>query len=96
MRVELADPPTEYEVWSAIGKLQNRKAGGASGILSEMVKAPWCEDAFRCRLVELVEGVWKESSVPCDWRDAILVPIFKKGGLTSCDNWCVISMLEKW
>ena len=22
-----------------------------------------CEDAFRCRLVELVEEVWKESSV---------------------------------
>jgi len=28
MRAELADPPTEDdEVWSAIGKLQNRKAG---------------------------------------------------------------------
>jgi len=56
-----------------------------------MVKPAWCEDGFRYRLVELV---WKESSVPCDWRDAILVPIPKKGDLTSCDNWCGIFLLE--
>ena len=93
-RTELADPPTEDEVWSAIGKLQNRKAGGASGILPEMVKAAWCEDTFRCRLMELVEDVWKESSVPCDRRDVILVPIPKKGNLTNCDNWRGISLLE--
>ena len=94
MRAELTDPPTEDEVWSVIGKLQSRKAGGASGILPKMVKATWCEDTFRCRLVELVEDVWKESSVPCDWRDVILAPIPKKGDLTSCDNWHGISLLE--
>ena len=85
VRAELAN---EDEVWSAIG---NRMAEGISGILPEMVKAAWCEDTFRCRLVELVEDVWKESSVPCDWRDAILVPI---PDLTSCDNWRGISLLE--
>ena len=31
--------------------------------------------------------------VPDNWRDAILV-IPKKGDLSSCDNWCGISLLD--
>ena len=40
IRLELADAPTEEEVWSAVGKLRNGKAGGTSGILPEMMKLP--------------------------------------------------------
>ena len=33
-------------------------------------------------------------SVPSDWCGAILVPIPKKGYLSSCDNWHGISLLD--
>ena len=33
-------------------------------------------------------------SVPGDWRDAILIPIPKKGDLSNCDNWRGISLLD--
>ena len=46
------------------------------------------------KLLELVHDVWRECSVPGDWRDAILVPIPKKGDLSSCDNWHGISLLD--
>ena len=29
-----------------------------------------------------------------EWRDALLVPVPKKGDLTKCDNWTGISLLE--
>ena len=38
--------------------------------------------------------MWKEKSVPNDWRDAILIPIPKKGDLSHCDNWRGISLLD--
>ncbi len=38
-------------------------------------------------LMERIHGVWRKGSVPSDWRDAILVPIPKKGDLSCCDNW---------
>ena len=34
------------------------------------------------------------ASVPSDWCDAVLIPIPKKGDLTSCDNWCGICLLD--
>ena len=32
--------------------------------------------------------------MPQDWRDALLVPIPKKGDLSRCDNWRGIALLE--
>ena len=34
----MAELPSEEEVWDSVGKLKEGKAGGASGILPEMVK----------------------------------------------------------
>ena len=94
LRPDLAELPSEDDVWDAVGKLRSGKAGGASGILPEVVKAACCEEIFMSKLLELVHDVWRECSVPGDWRDAILVPIPKKGDLSSCDNWCGISLLD--
>ena len=77
-----------------MGKLRNGNAGGTSGILSEMEKAASCEEAFMSALMELVYDVWRKCRVLGNWRDAILVPIPKKGDLSSCDNWCGISLLD--
>ena len=41
-----------------------------------------------------MHDMWKEKSVPTEWRDAILIPIPKKGDLSHCDNWRGISLLD--
>ena len=43
-----------------------------------------------------MHDVWRKlkGHVLNDWRDAILVPIPKKGDLTVCDNWRGICLLE--
>ena len=41
-----------------------------------------------------MHDVWKDKCVSNDWRDAILIPIPKKGDLSHCDNWRGISLLN--
>ena len=94
IRHQLAEMPNMDELTSAIGRLKNGKAGGLSGILPEMVKAACCGEDFLDLLLDLVQMVWKESEVPKDWSDALLVPIPKKGDLSKCDNWRGIALLD--
>jgi hypothetical protein len=94
LRPEMAELPTKGEILKAIEKMASGKAGGESCILPEIVKAACIGDVFLRRLLELVHDVWKEKSVPSDWRGAIVIPIPKKGDLSHCDNWRGISLLD--
>ena len=94
MRPEMGDPPSEEELQNALGKLKCGKASGEAGILPEMLKAACCTAEFMKRLLELFSDVWRECKVPADWCDAVLVPIPKKGDLSSCDNWRGIALLD--
>ena len=94
MRPEMGDPPSEEELQNALGKLKCGKASGETGILPEMLKTACGTAEFMKRLLELVSDVWRECKVPTDWCDAVLVPIPKKGDLSSCDNWRGIALLD--
>ena len=94
IQTELAEEPSMEEIAKAVKKLKAGKAGGSSEILAEMVMAGCGSEEFRLRLVELITAAWRDQKVPTDWRDAIIVPIPKKGDLTSCDNWRGIVLLD--
>lgn len=89
---ELDTAPSEEELESALSKLKKGKAGGKTGILPELV----CSGGtlLRDRLLVLMQDVWKEGKVVGDWKDAVVVPIPKKGNLQICDNWRGISLLD--
>ena len=94
LRPHLAELPSEEELVGAVNNLKNGKAGGESGILPEMVKAGCQRDEFRALLLDLVHTVWREKRVPQEWANSVLVPVPKKGDLSSCDNWRGISLLD--
>ena len=75
----LADLPDEEDVQLALSQVKNGKAAGSSGILPEMLKVGQESREFICMILTLVRAVWREKCVPQDWRDAILVPVPKKG-----------------
>ena len=85
-------PPSDDEILEALGKMKSGKAGGKNGILPEMLKC--CGANLLERLVELFGSVWREGAVPQEWKDALVVPIPKKGDLSLCDNWRGISLLD--
>ena len=74
LRPAMAEPPSEEEVHSALGKMKSGKAGGETGILPEMLKAACYKEEFMEWLLELVKDVWRESQVPTDWCDALIMP----------------------
>lgn len=85
-------PPSADELTKAIKSLRESKASGESGVLPEMVTDGSSE--LHNRLLSLMVMVWSEGGVVKDWRNAIVVPIPKKGDLHSCDNWRGISLLD--
>ena len=84
--------PSEDEVIEAMGQLKGNKAGGKNGLLPESVKSYGAN--ILENLCNLYGTVWNEEKIPGEWRDALLVPIPKKGDLSLCDNWRGISLLD--
>ena len=41
-----------------------------------------------------MEDKFRAGTVVSDWKDAIIVPIPKKGDLRECNNWRNISLLD--
>ena len=75
-----------------MNSLKYGKPLGSLGILPEIMKVACAGDLTH--LLDSVYSVWKEKSVPKDWANAVLVPIPKRGNLTSCDNWRGIALLD--
>ena len=45
-------------------------------------------------LLSLFKKVWRAGCVFDEWRDALVVPVPKRGDLNVCDNWRGISLLD--
>ena len=69
-------PPDQEEVNKAIAQMNNGKSPGIDGIPAEVLK--YGGDKVKELVYEVVSHVW-DSSIPQDWKDAILVSLFKKG-----------------
>ena len=84
--------PSEEEIFAAMSCLKGGKAGGKNGVLPEMLKH--CGANLLEYLVKLFQQVWRDGCVLQTWKNALIVPILKKGDLSICDNWRGISLLD--
>ena len=75
-------------------KIQNSKAAGPTGVVSEMMKAA---GGFGSRwMTDLINNIVKEGCIPDDWRKSILVPVYKgKGDPLVCGSYRAIKLLEQ-
>ena len=77
---DLDAPPTFNEYQGALGKLKLRISGEESGVTPEMLV--FGGPVLHNVLFELFQRVWSEGQVFAAWRDALVVPVPKKGDLT--------------
>lgn len=84
--------PTRTEIDSAISNLKRRKSPGIDGIPPEALI--YGGDALIDRLHKLLILIWNSESVPQDWKDSVVVPVYKKGSRTDCSNYRGISLLS--
>ena len=78
-RLELDDPPTIEELVTALNALKRGKAGGKTGLLPEMLLYGGAK--MYNRLLQIMQNVWRSGTVVDDWKNAVIVPIPKKGDL---------------
>ena len=79
-------------ILDAIDATREGTAPGKCGIPAEIWK--YGGPDLASKLHHLILSVWSEECVQQDWKDASIVPIFKKGSRKDCGNYRGISLLS--
>jgi hypothetical protein len=79
--IQTAEPlvpePSDPEVEMAIEKLQRHKSPGIDQIPAEPIKAGG--RTIRSEIHKLINSIWNKEELPEQWKETIIVPIYKKG-----------------
>ena len=81
----LVPEPSALQVELAIGKLKNHKSPGIDQIPTELIKERG--RTICCAIHKLVNSIWNKEELPEEWKESIIVPIYKKGDKTDCNNY---------
>ena len=89
----LDEPPTFIEVLSAVRSLKNNKSAGPDGLPAEILKKGGY--LLTRQLHHLICNIWRNETLPQEWKDSHIVTIYKrKGDKSSCGNSRGISLLS--
>jgi len=75
----------------AIDKLKSHKSSGIDQIPAELIKAGG--RTIFLEIHKLITSIWKKEKLPEEWKELIIVHIYKKGDKTNCNNYRGISLL---
>lgn len=84
------------EVELAVDKIKMGKAAGYDDVAPEMIK--WGGMELIKKLWDLFKRIWEEERIPKEWEYSIIIPIYKKGETSKCDNYraiCLSSVVLK-
>jgi hypothetical protein len=76
----------------AIEKLKRHKSPGIDQIPAELIKAGG--RIIRSEILKLIISIWNKEELPEEWKESIIVPIYKKVVKTDCSNYQGISLLS--
>ena len=80
------------EIVKCIKELKNSKTGGSDGLVGELLKYGGSGMVFL--LEQLISVVWREETVPKQWREGLIVNLFKKGDREDPGNYRGIALLS--
>ena len=87
------EPPSLAEVTNTLRKLPTERAPGADGITAEMLRSTVSDSATR--LKALFEKIWNAESVPQEWKEGIIISVYKnKGDSRDPSNYRPITLLS--
>ena len=73
--------------------MKSEKAAGPSEVTADLFTALGGEG--RELLWDLIREVWKEEQIPDEWRQSVILPIYKrKGDILECGNYRAIKLME--
>jgi hypothetical protein len=74
-----------FEVEIAIAKLKNYKSPGSGQIPAELIQAGG--ETLQSEIHKLINSIWSKEELPDQWKESIIVQIYKKGDKTDCSNY---------
>jgi hypothetical protein len=77
--------PSLVEVEIAIAKLKSYKSPGTDQTLAELIKAGG--ETLYSEIQRLICSIWNKEELPQQRKESIIVPIYKKGDKTDCNNY---------
>ena len=81
------------EVKVAISRMKNGKATGMDGIPVVVWKCLGEEGIDM--LWDLMKGIYEQEKIPTEWRDSVIIPIYKeKGDIQDCGNYRGIKLMS--
>jgi hypothetical protein len=93
MDIQTAEPlvsePSLVKVEIVVGKLKSYKSPGTDQIPSELIKAG---GEIYSEIHRLICSIWNKEELPQQWKESIMVPMYKKGDKTDCYNYRGISL----
>jgi hypothetical protein len=88
----LVPEPSTSKVEMAIEKLKRYKSPVIDQIPAELIKAGGRTIRFETH--KLINSIWNKEELSEQWKESIIVPIYKKGDKTDCSNYRGISLLS--
>jgi hypothetical protein len=79
-----------FEVKKAIKKQKRHKSPGTDQIPAEMITADGT--TIRSGIHKLIHSIWNREELPEEWKELIIVPIYKKDDKTDCRYYRDISL----
>jgi hypothetical protein len=80
MDIHTAEPlvpePSLVEVEIATGKLRSYKSPGTDQIPAELIKAE--SETLCSEIHRLICCIWNKEELPQQWKESVIVPIYKK------------------
>ena len=83
--------PSSCEVEMAIDKLKKHKSPGIVQIPTELIKKQGVGQ-FTLEICKLINSVLNKEELPEEWKESIIVPIYKKRNKTDCCNYRGLSL----
>jgi hypothetical protein len=97
MEIEMHSPqllicnPSSFEVEFAVAKLEKYKSPSSDQIQSELIQVGG--GTYGLKSIHLLI-VFENEELPDQWKETIIVPVYKKGGRTDYSNYRGISLLS--
>lgn len=84
--------PTKNEIIHIINMMKNNKSPGINGITKENIE--YGGDRLKDEIYKLICQIWETEKMPDSWREAVIIPLFKKGDRRNCENYRGIALLD--
>jgi hypothetical protein len=85
----LVPEPSPYEAETAIAKLKKYKSPGSEQILAEFIQAKG--ETLCSEIHKLTNSTWSKEDLPDQWKESIIVQIYREGDETGYSNCCRMS-----